>query len=324
MMEAEAIIQRLYELGEFHNPKYMEGVTREDLPKFRLHDRPVINAIKSIQEMMIPNLEDFTEFHYGRREALIDGDVGPATDDLLEFPRCGFPDYPVPDGTLAMGRQEANWPTACRGKLTAGRNFASLPGSNREDTDGVWWASANNWTWALEDVAITVAEVNDSSADVYASLKRLSGSTLAWSYLAQNSCSVQLAQAYNTATNWGAKDFAATVKSHEDGHAWGLPHNNDRDALMYPSIHSRSVARHGYPNSTDLSVARGLGYKLSDKSGPPPRDKLYLPRPWDEPEEPDEPDDPEDPLQVRLRGTTTVYVGGEAVGDFIFTPKPGA
>lgn len=328
-MESGAIIQRLWDLGHFHNPETQHGVQMKDLGVLTLRDKAVQDAVKSYQSFMQPDLEDFSEIHY-HHGAVIDGEVGPATDDLLEYPRCGFPDYPVPEGTLSMGRQEANWPTSCRGSLKTGRNFRSLPGSNEVTTHSVWWASANNWTWALEDVDITVAAVNDSAVQVWADLRALSGSTLAWSYLAQNRCNVRLQQAYNTRTNWGNRAFAATVKSHEDGHAWGLPHNNDRDALMYPSIHARSQARHGYPNATDLRVARGLGYTLSNQTGPPPLDKLYLPRPWGspdhptDPEPPTDPTDPDEPRIVVLSGTTTVYVGGVAMGDFIFTRKPQA
>jgi len=299
------LITRLYDLGHFHNPKYPTGVKQTDLPMLALHDAVVKIAIQS-----------YVEFMTGE----IDSDPSaPAAIKLISEPRCGFPDFPYPEGIMAS-QMEANWPGACRGKLKFSRNFKALPGLSEADTDKIYHGMSNNWTYALKDVDLTSAAVGDSSgAHIYAALEALGGNVLAWSYLATNRCSDQLAQRYNTRTNWNLA-LAITVATHEVGHALGLPHNNDNSALMYPSIHARSLARLGYPNSTDLAQAKGLGYTLSG-SEPPKPDDLYRPRPHT-PMPPTDPDVPIPPGKLWFKGGFTLMSDETELGDFILVPKP--
>ena len=324
-MTPQQIIERLYNLGHFHNPETQQGVAFADLSKLTLNDKAVKEAIKSFQSFMQADLDMYSEIHH-HHDGVVDGEVGPATDDLLEAPRCGFPDYPVPGQPLSMeGPMESNWPTACRGDIKAGRNFRSLPGSTEANTHAIWWASCNNWSIALSDVEMFAAAVGDASVRIYADLRALSGSTLAWSYLANGNCNSRLQQAYNTRTNWSNMAFAATVKTHEDGHALGFPHNNDSNALMYPSIHARSQARAGYPNATDLRTAASRGYKLSGVASID-RDKLYIPRTeWDKPTDPTpnpEPGPEPNPTGYYFQGSLPLFGPDGKVGEFIFVPKP--
>jgi hypothetical protein len=297
-------IERLYSLGHFHNPKYPTGVTKAHLPTLRLHDKEVRMAIQS-----------YVDFMTGDNDADPDN---PESLELIAEPRCGYPDFPYPEGIQAA-QMEANWPTTCRGKLRFGRNFRSLPGMSESDTDKVFIAMCNNWSYALEDVEIVLGAYQD--AHIYAGLKSLGGSTLAWSFLARNSCSERLEQAYDSGRNW-TLSLGCPVASHEVGHALGLPHNNDRDALMYPSIHDRSIARRGYPNATDLNQAKGLGYKLSGKAAPTLED-IYRPRPHT-PVPPVDPTDPLPPGQLWFKGSFTAMIGDKEVGEYILTPKPQA
>jgi hypothetical protein len=92
-MNPQEIIQWLWKYGHFRNPDYPEthGITEADLPLLTLEDRPVKQAVASIQGLDI-NCETFAQARHGR--ALIaDGDIGPATLDLFRVERCGCPDY---------------------------------------------------------------------------------------------------------------------------------------------------------------------------------------------------------------------------------------
>lgn len=259
---------------------------------------------------MAADLAGFSQEHH-RQPAHADGEIGPATLDVLEMPRCGCPDYQIP-GDARSAIAEANWPNACRGSLRFGRNFASLPGLSQADTDKVWWAVANNWSQALADVQMSVANVGDRAVQIFAGLKALSGSTLAWSYLARNNCNVQLEQAYNTGVRW-VLDLACATASHEVGHALGFEHDTHRESLMFYAVHAAGRARYGYPNEADMRQAQRLGYK---PSGLPqlPLDRLFGPPRTDEPgPDPQPPGD--DPPAEALR-----LVGDVPGGKIYFLP----
>ena len=285
--------EHYWNTGHFRNPDHPEtwNVTKADLPKIQETDKVYHVATQSYQEYLLDLLAPLA-FAFHKRPPIADGDPGPATAVLLDMPRCMMPDFHVPDDpdldALWAKPEEANWPGACRKQLVTGRSFDSLPGLNREQTDGIWWASCHNWTESIEDLQMTPGPVGQSSgAHFYADVKSLSGSILAWSYLARNSCAVQLAQAYNSRVNWGMP-LAATTKTHEDGHALGLNHISNSQATMYPSIHQSSTARLGYPHSSDIAGMQALGYRPHPEwqSRKPSADQIYKPR-GDSPVPPD-------------------------------------
>jgi hypothetical protein len=316
MITAYGIIKFLYDLGYLTNrPGHETTISEDDLDKLKLTDEIVRESIREYMLRYNSEMDILSAKHHDGRPAIIDGDVGPAFEELIGLPRCGFPDY-LPAGA---DMQEANWPTACRGKLKFGRSFQGIKGLTAEQVTQAFWASANNWTYALEDVDMVVGAPGDrTGCHRYANAGPISGSTLAWSYLANNSCSSVLQQLYNTNVNW-TLIYLATVASHEDGHALGLHHNNDRAALMFPSIHSASQARRGAPNATDLAGMRNLGYKLSGKTCP--ADKLFLPRPHDVPAPDPDPKDPTDPTV--FKSGRIVLDSGVDLGRFMFFPNSG-
>lgn len=310
-LDQRAILRRLFELGHFHNPQHPTGVKAEEIDSLSLEDKEAQKAVLSYQEYLAADLNAFSSEHHGR-PAIADGDPGPATLDLITMPRCGCPDYRIP-GDARSAIAEANWPTACRGHLKFGRMFKALPGMSEADTAKVWWAICNNWTQALSDVEMTPAEVGDRAIHIWAGIQRLAGSTLAWSYLARNSCSVSLEQAYNATVRW-ALDLACATGSHEVGHALGFEHDSDPNSLMYPSIQPASKSRLGYPNDSDMRQATKLGYK---PSGLPqlPRERLFSPRTSG----PTEPDSPSGELTIS-GPPAEIRLGAKVVGRLVIVP----
>ena len=316
-MNGSELKRWLFEKGHFHNPEMPTGIMESDVDLISLTSPEMQTAIRSYQDFMRHNLDQLTLQEHGRL-AIADGDIGPATEKLFDMPRCGFPDFEVP-GAVMAAKQEANWPRACRGSIKFGLAFEKAPGMTADDTLKAFIGAVNNWNYALTDLNGTVQR-GRSGANIWAGLGRLGGSTLAWSYLAQNSCQTVLEQRYDNDRSW-ALNFLSTVASHEIGHAYGLPHNRDGSALMYPSIHSKSLARRGYPNNTDLGQAKGLGYTLSG-SPPPTLANQYRPMPHT-PDVPDEPDPPEPPAETLVfRGSFEAFDGSKSLGQFILTPKP--
>lgn len=320
-MQTREILGRLYTLGHAHNPEMPAGITEADLDRLTMTDEPARVMIRSYQSFFKPRLDELSlQIHH--RAAIVDGEVGPAFAALLEEPRCGFPDYPYPEGILPASA-EANWPTACRGQLKFGRAFANVPNMSPEDTAKAWQAVANIWTAALADLEMDpLAHGISAGAHIFARLEALAGSTLAYSYLAQNSCKVQLAQAYNTKTKWDLR-LLTTVGTHEVGHALGSEHVQDPDATMFPSIHARSLARYGYPNASDLRSMVSLGYKSSGL--PRPDDAvLFLPRkqtPTPTPPRPTPGPTPPTPGRWRTEGEISVIAPDGTRQVFVLVPK---
>lgn len=209
-------------------------------------------AVEKYQQVHSGLLSRFTTRHHNR-DAWPDGDIGPATRDLFDLPRCDCPDFI--DGAPASARAEARWPDACKDSIIAAYRFDGLNLSSDEVAKR-WVAAQISWNKRI-NVDLTLDNTRFNEAQIWATDGPLSGNTLAWSMLANNSCSSRLEQRYNTKVNWDGQYFQA-VKAHEDGHALGLPHlTNDPESLMYPY-----ARRHIYlPQAGDVALAVKLGYE---------------------------------------------------------------
>lgn len=219
------------------------------------------NALQRWQRFHEAALAPLIMGYYGRK-LNADGDQGPAGRALMAMPRCGFPDI-LP----ATTSEEANWPDACRMNLTTSfPRGMTLPGLTAEQVyEGANRALLN----VMEDFEIGIHIDQDAFPKTNINFKpaQLGGSVLADQYLPINSCDFTSNGRVDSDRRWEYW-YWVTVRSHEDGHAYGLGHVGIPSALMYPSINTASVNRRGKMSETDIKEMIRNGYKR--RATPPP------------------------------------------------------
>jgi hypothetical protein len=244
----------------YYRPDGLEPDDALNLSKLGYDHQYHRNACRRYQEFFKQAIAPQVYSVHGR-EFILDDEIGPITAFELSKPRCGCPDIPE------AGAEEANWPESCRMHLTASyQPGMTLPGLNNADIErGVLQALKN----VIDDfeIRITLDQASYPNTNVNCKPARLGGNVLADQYLAINRCDFTSNGRMDSDRNWEYWYFV-TVRSHEDGHAWGMPHNGDPSALLYPSINRASVARRGKMNDTDKATMRQLGYK--PRVGEPP------------------------------------------------------
>lgn len=108
-MNRQEIIELLWKYGHFRNPENANGashgVTEADITGgvLTLQDAAVQEALRSYQHFQKPVLDALASEVHGRR-GIADGEVGPATERLLDLPRCGSPDFVLTEEALGSGR----------------------------------------------------------------------------------------------------------------------------------------------------------------------------------------------------------------------------
>lgn len=250
LSEKQAIV-RLWRTGHMANPlypdthnlggpsmtDYADAKPPKDLAKLTL-DHPIVKqAIASYQDFMSYHGDMFSLKHHDR-PMQHDGDVGPATKELLAIERCAVPDYTL-DPLPAVGT--GNWPR-CH---NVGNFHAATFYVNRKTMPAflvpIWDRVIANVKKAYAEVGLKLIETDDgNSHNTSMTWVRPDGGWIGLAIVGRNlKCSDKIWQRYDQNYKGGSSTEAivnqqSSLKQHEWGHNVGLGHS--RGGVMNSSI----------------------------------------------------------------------------------------
>lgn len=237
----QKVIQRLLDLGHFYNPLHYYDVTQDDLSKFTLRSKEVKHALASLQDFMVYDFDRLSAQQHNRM-GVPDGEIGPATLQLLDEPRCGCPDYAKDDFTLETG--SGSWPVGCHKDWPNNHAFvvqvnkSGMPSflGSRTDNNSVFERAFQLQRLAYADMGIVyVREDTNNRAHTLVTFQRGRG----WIGLAvvprNPRCGDRIWAKFDTV--YSPRDLLnqwARLLAHEFGHNMGMSHF--RGGIMNPSI----------------------------------------------------------------------------------------
>lgn len=218
MIGDRAIIDALYRYGHFHG-----SVVVSALPRLKLTDREVVDALRSYQDFMIYTLEPLVQKHHGRA-LMADGLVGPSTRELFTIPRCELPDF----GFGAAAEGTGSWPTPCQ---KTGVKFHVNKSGMPSGITSRWPEIQSQVVKAYGKVGLKLIEVaRAEDANIRTFFGRFLGGTIGLAQFNGESCSdnvtCKLSSSY--------VGHNAGLLKHEWGHNCNLGHT--RGGTMNPSI----------------------------------------------------------------------------------------
>ena len=312
-MKDSKIIPYIHGLGHFDNPDHPTGVTEADLSSLKLTDKSTKIALASFQDSMVLDFDRLSNLEHGR-VGVTDGIIGPATQALLDVPRCGMPDY----GLEATGR--GSWPSGCHKDVYPDNHsfavyfeFGSMPSFWKPIFDQAWLLVRK----AYADIGMAFFETKDQSkANTVVSWTRGRG----WIGLAivpnGPRCSDKIWAKFDNSYN--PRDLVnqiARLLAHELCHNMGLSHS--RGGIMNPSIVSGVFSENAWRGDpSESSLVRFFGgelVRLVDLDPPIPPDPDPDPDPDDT--------DPPVPTNFWFKGDLELMEGDKPRGFFDVTLK---
>lgn len=239
-MNALEINEWLWKFGHFRNPVFEEtlyNVGRQDLGALAFSDQEMRDAVRSLQ-MSDYNAELLSQKHHGR-PIQYDGEIGPATLELLSLPRCEVPDFGEGSGREEGATGSGSWlSSGCDPEHQGIHSIrVGIDTQNAPDGVAVYLGEALAIARACNaEMGISVRYIlNPGSQKVEISkvFGGLGGTTIGRNYFYQGGC--------KTIEGWlssrwdpGRAIYWAGLEVHETGHGFGLQHT--RGGIMNPSI----------------------------------------------------------------------------------------
>jgi hypothetical protein len=255
-MDPKEIVRLLWNRGHFWNAGFPDvlNVAQSDLDLLTLQDRVVSYAVASHQQADA-NIVPLSLQHHNRLP-MHDGDVGPATLDLLALKRCPIPDHAPPsnasfhydDPSLqravetyqewAAATGSGSWPAAgcdpsnqgfhsIRVNIDLARCPAKIKGYMAEALKAVVAAYA--------EIGLSVRYTHDGSdCEITKQFQSIPGGVIGWNEFPRpNTCSQTINGRLDSDFQPGVEDWA-NLECHETGHGVMLEHTNG--GIMNPSL----------------------------------------------------------------------------------------
>lgn len=277
-MNDNKIIAWLWQFGHFRNPIFASTaeVTEADLSKLTLSHPHVRSAVASIQALDA-NLGPMVFRHHGR-ELQIDGDIGPATRDLFDLPRCGEADYGSDNAATGIG----SWPVPGCDPLRKNRQREHSIRVNVR-TRGMPYSLAYFWRFikiareCAAEMGLAARYILDSpdpsrDCEINVEFERQAGSVIGWNeFPTPGTCAQTIQGRIDPGWTPGEPVYDATLWEHEQlGHGLGLRHT--RGGIMNPSIlrFSRLTWKGDPHERTMRDYFGGVPVPLDDVNPPTP------------------------------------------------------
>ena len=276
-MTDREIVDLLQDTGHLEWPFGKQQRIPEEVYKFDVR-RPlrhpaIERATASYQDFMCQCLDPLC-MKWHSRPARCDGDIGEATRELMELPRCGCVDYGK-DVQPALGK--GSW-AGCHGikdfhSASVYVNMTEIPGFLEPHWDEIWARVVASY----EDIGLQFRRTSVLNPNIAMSFVERSRGWIGLAVVGQNeSCSSQIwckfLKTYkpsNIINEW------TTLIMHELGHNAGLQHT--RGGVMAPSIvHGLPASWKGDPSRPVLARYYG-GEPIP---GDPDVKKLWVGRKW--------------------------------------------
>jgi len=223
------------------------------------HDE-LVDVLTYLGHYTTGNFEAATASFQSYSGVKVDGNFGPATSEALKSRYCACPDILQAGGVSRWGIKN----------ITVWHDMEALSSLNEQNlymNALAMWAKHTplkfKW-WEPGD---------PDKVNIFAHARRIDGSgkILAWSELPppDASASVQLEQRYDTSEQWPENLLLPTM-AHELGHALGLGHIQQPEALMYPYMNGTQE-----PAAPDIAAIQAL-YPGSEPEPEPKPDSNIL------------------------------------------------